>query len=406
MGIRPSARAMGSSARRHLLPAGHADPPPQPTILLSIAGLTPQVITETLYALLVARPHPVPIREIQVITTTAGERRVREALLAPGTGYFHRFRREFGLPGNRIRFDASCIRVPRDPAGRPIQDVRTPADNALVADFILSVVRELTADPATALHGSVAGGRKTMGLFLGVAFQLLARPQDRLSHVLVWPPEMEGNPEFYYPPPKPATYTVQGKRINSRDIRVELAEIPMLLLRERVQAVDLGTASYTSLIAQAQRELDRLALPPQAALEVHSRSLRIEQRAVRLTPLEFAVYALFARRRAAGCGRAGCSGCEQCSLPATAFLDVAVRKEILGVLEKLGVRDERARTLPGWVKDGDERFLQVRSRLNRKIRDALGPGRWVGSYQIVSHRMPGALSRYLVPLDPSRIGIG
>jgi hypothetical protein len=58
------------------------------------------------------------------------------------------------------------------------------------------------------------------------------------------------------------------------------------------------------------------------------------------------------------------------------------------------------------VKDGDERFLQVRSRLNRKIRDALGPGRWVGSYQIVSHRMPGALSRYLVPLDPSRIGIG
>lgn len=55
------------------------------------------------------------------------------------------------------------------------------------------------------------------------------------------------------------------------------------------------------------------------------------------------------------------------------------------------------------MKDGDERFIEVRSRLNRKIRDALGPGRWVACYQISSRRAPGALSRYTIALEPSRI---
>lgn len=403
---RPGAGTTGSS-EAHPPPAVNRRPQsPLPTSLFSVAGLSPQVITETLYFLRIRSRPPVKVHEIRVVTTTAGEQRICGQLLRPGDGWFHRFCSEYGIPAGSIQFDPSCILVPWRPDGTPLDDVRTPADNALVADFIVSLVRDLNRDPGTALHCSVAGGRKTMGLFLGIAFQLFARPQDRLSHVLVRPSEMEGHRDFFYPPSRPMTYTVNGRAIRSRDIRVELAEIPVLLLRDRLREVDLESQSYTALIAQAQRELDRLALPPRLVLDSRSRSLCIEQRSIRLTPLEFAVYALFAGRRAAGCGRPGCLGCERCSLKATAFLDDAIREEILGVLEKLGVRDERMRTLPAWLKDGDERFLEVRSRLNRKIRDALGPGRWVASYQIISRRSPGALSRYLIPLDPSRIGIG
>jgi len=400
---RPRAGEMGSiETWRSPAPVGSAQAC-LPTVLLSVSGLTPQVITETLYCLLVSSHPPVPVREIRVITTRPGRERVKEQLLHPVRGQFHGFCRDYGITRGEIKFDTGSIIVPTTPDGHPLEDVRTPAENVLVADSILSLVRDLTRDPNTALHCSVAGGRKTMGLFIGIAFQLFARPQDRLSHVLVRPPAIEGHAAFFYPPPRRTCYEVDGRRVRSQDVRVELAEIPVLLLREKAQAADLEKLSYSVLIAGAQHELNRLAAPPAVLLDPVSRSLRIESGSVRLTPLEFALYSLFARRRAVICGKPSCPGCEQCSLEARAFLDTAFHQEILALLEKLGPRDERARTLPGWTKDGDERFIGVRSRLNRKIRDALGPGRWVTQYQINSRRTPGALSRYAILLEPSRI---
>ena len=293
--------------RRRSAPSSSVSPS-SPALLLSVAGLSPQVITETLYCLIKSSGRPLPIREIRVVTTHAGEERARELLLHPQDGWFHRFCRDFRIPPGSIRFDSSCILVPKGQDGRPLHDDRTPADNALVADFILSLVRDLTRDPGTALHCSVAGGRKTMGLFLGIAFQLFARPYDRLSHVLVWPPEMEGHLDFFYPPPRPTTYTVNGRAIHSRDIQVELAEIPVLLLRERLQAVELERYSYSALIAHAQQELDREVVPLPLILDSKSRSLRVESHTIRLTPLEFSVHSILASRRAA-CGRDNCPGC-------------------------------------------------------------------------------------------------
>ena len=75
-----------------------------------------------------------------------------------------------------------------------------PADNDATADAITERLRAFTADPETALHVSIAGGRKTMGYYLGYALSLFGRPQDRLSHVLVSPP-FESHPQFYYPSP-------------------------------------------------------------------------------------------------------------------------------------------------------------------------------------------------------------
>ena len=53
---------------------------------------------------------------------------------------------------------------------------------------ITNLIRAFTADPESALHVSIAGGRKTMGFFLGYALSLYGRAQDKLSHVLVSPP--------------------------------------------------------------------------------------------------------------------------------------------------------------------------------------------------------------------------
>jgi len=248
-----------------------------------------------------------------------------------------------------------------------------------------------------------------MGLFLGIAFQLFARPGDRLSHVLVWPPEIEGHREFFYPPPRPTTYTLNDKRIHSHDIRVELAEIPVLLLRERLQAMELERQSYSALIARAQQELDRLAAPPPLVLDGRSRALRIGGNEVPLTPLQYAVYRLLTGRRAQGCGNVECDGCPQCSLEAREFLEAAVLDDLRECLSRLGVWDERARSLQGWRGargEAGESFLQVRSRINGRIRRALGAGRWTDRYCIASRRRPGSLARYFIPIEPTRITLG
>jgi CRISPR-associated protein (TIGR02584 family) len=338
---------------------------------------------ETLYCLLVQRRPPADVREVHVLTTTVGKRHVCEELLSPRDGWFPRFCRDYRIRRARIRFSARTIHVLTGANGTLLDDVRTPEDNGRVADAVLALVRDLTRDPAMALHASVAGGRKTMGLLLGIAFQLLARPQDRLSHVLVSPPALEGHRHFFYPPPTPTVYRVRGGEVRSRDVRVDLAEIPVLLLRDHVQAIGVGQRSYSDLITLAQRALDRQAEPPALLLDARSHSVQIAETAITLTPLEFAVYALLARRRLAGCTRADCPGCERCALRIDAFLDAKTAGLLREELEKVPAHDDRAKTLAGWDPakgDPRERFLQVRSRINRKFREALGAGRWVDHF--------------------------
>jgi hypothetical protein len=189
-----------------------------------------------------------------------------------------------------------------------------------------------------------------------------------------------------------------------------MAEIPVLLLRERLSPRDLETLPYSALITRGQRELDRLVSPPNLVLDAPSRSICIAEHTAFLTPLEFAVYSLLAKRRAAGCGNADCPGCPDCSLEAGAFLDTATIEAIRTGVQMLGARDDRTRSLQGWKLTQDrgpqERFLEIRSRINRKVRQALGPGRWADRYCIQAHRTPGALSRYCIPIDPRQIVAG
>lgn len=206
-------------------------------ILLCVTGLTPQIVTETLYGLAVAREPAWLPDEIHVVTTTTGRQQVVLNLLtdqASGEpGWFHRLRRDCHLPA--IDFDASHIHVIADAQGRPLDDIRTPADNEIAADFITGVVRDLTRDDTSTLHVSIAGGRKTMGYYLGYALSLYGRAQDSLSHVLVSEP-FENNRGFYYPTPYPLPIHVRhGDKeltFDARDGRVEMAEIPFVRMRD------------------------------------------------------------------------------------------------------------------------------------------------------------------------------
>ena len=64
------------------------------TTLLALCGLSPQVITETLYALIMEGKKP---DAIKVITTREGKESINAHLLNPETGQFYQLLREFGI---------------------------------------------------------------------------------------------------------------------------------------------------------------------------------------------------------------------------------------------------------------------------------------------------------------------
>src|SRR5579885_2566058 len=168
-------------------------------VLVAVCGLTPQVVTETLWALHHRTP-PIHPAEVWILTTERGRRKCREALLAP-SGAVARYVREY-RPRPGPRCGPAQVIVLKGADGRPLDDVRSERDSRAIADQLAEFLRRQTERVHTRLHCSVAGGRKTMGVLLAAALQLYGRPEDRLYHVLVTP-EFESLAAFYFPPKEP-----------------------------------------------------------------------------------------------------------------------------------------------------------------------------------------------------------
>ena len=87
-------------------------------ILVAVSGLSPQIVTETLYSLAVASTCPFVPTEMHLITTSGGAEKARLGLLSGDPGWFHRLCKDYSLPP--IRFDADTIHTLTDAIGKPL----------------------------------------------------------------------------------------------------------------------------------------------------------------------------------------------------------------------------------------------------------------------------------------------
>ena len=225
--------------------------------LIAVIGNTPQVMTETFWALSVQRH--VPIDEVFVMTTTKGKATCQKRLLDEGR--FEKMLVDCDIDPDTVDFDAYHILVFEDAEGKPLDDIRTSEENRLARDKIFNKIEEWTRDPNVALHCSLAGGRKSMGFILGAAVHFFGRPQDQLYHVLVSMPEIErSDASYYYQPKKPEPIVffnrntgreepliVGGKEVMSDAVSIELAEVPFCRLRDVVQFVAPGQYTEDTL---------------------------------------------------------------------------------------------------------------------------------------------------------------
>lgn len=204
-------------------------------ILLCVVGMSPAVVTETIYGLF-QRQEPFVPTEIHIMTTTAGREKVVETLL--DTPRIQQLYQQFGYGDVLPRFDVGYVHVPNNATGQALEDIRTADDNAAIADDMLTLACDLTSDAQSAVHASISGGRKTMSYYLGNIMSLVGRPQDRISHVLATEP-FEFNPNFFYPgqqsPDTIEVHTQNGTAYRpASEAKITLSDIPFVALGTRL----------------------------------------------------------------------------------------------------------------------------------------------------------------------------
>lgn len=259
-------------------------------ILFLVTGMTPQIITETVWAL-ACDPNKtdkwIP-DEIHVLSTEDGLNQIRATLFDEQV--FAKLKSDYPVL-THTKFDKESLHViSKD--GIALKDLKTPADNELAADMICQKVREFTQDDNVNLHVSIAGGRKTMGFYAGYALSLYGRSQDRMSHVLV-DSDYESAIGFYYP--TVSDYFVEqrftGKRFNAKDAKIWLANIPFVRMRSSLNPDDMiANKDFSTVVEMINVSLQPIAL----TLDSKNRTVTIEGKTCKLTPKEFSVYLLSA----------------------------------------------------------------------------------------------------------------
>ena len=320
-------------------------------ILLCVAGVSPSVITETLYALVKQEPAFIPT-EIHVVTTLVGVQRL--GVLDQG-GVLRRFCADFGLkdmPKDWLKIHSIMS------TDGIIEDVNSVENSVLCADLLASLVQKFTADTDSILHASLAGGRKTMSFYLGYLMSIYARPQDVLSHVLV--DKQYECSDFYYPREE-TVVTASGEALDAKEARVSLISLPILSARDNLSQAFLQRITRFGEIKSYIRQMQH---PPSIHWERGKASFMLHGgTTLELPPLQAAFYQLLLCKTEVN---------ERVSW--TAF-DTALFLKLLRPLTSPGRFQDVKKT---WgVGEGDQhelspRISEVVSKINKRLTDILG----------------------------------
>jgi CRISPR-associated protein Csx14 len=369
-------------------------------ILLAVCGLTPQVVTETLYVLHQQGRMPSAVR---ILTTRAGKDAVNAHLLNPTDGHYCRFLSEYGIPRDSVDFSFEHVLAVRDENGREIDDIGGEDDSEAFLKACMEAAFAATRDPEAAVFFSIAGGRKTMGTCLALAAQFYARPQDRLFHVLV-SPEFESSREFFYPPARSRPMQLKDAKgqpfvKESRYARVTLVPLPFVSVRDRISPAMLRTPEEPAALLLSLIREQR----PTLIVDIPARKLAWKGVELDMPPALLALYGFFAlRKKEAACVRDNCRDCAECYV---SFQDLSsVQGRISELYDRIaagGPASDRSET--GIAALDSQNFQSYKSKIAGEIKRAFG----VYESPKIEIASEGARPnvRYGIPLSRERIRV-
>lgn len=197
-------------------------------ILLAVMGTSPQVLTETLYAIhMQGKPFP---DEVYIITSANARAKTIEWMFEKGQ--IEHLKAHHNLPD--FKFELSHILLMEHDDGEAVFDGSEEEDQRSIADSITRIVAKFTEDDNCRIHASIAGGRKTMAFYMGYAMSMFGREQDTLSHVFV-SKDFEFSDQFFFPTLTDNYIAKNNMVLNTKDAKVTLAEIPFVRMQNMVE---------------------------------------------------------------------------------------------------------------------------------------------------------------------------
>jgi CRISPR-associated protein (TIGR02584 family) len=348
--------------------------PPKHT-LIAVTGMTPQVVTETLYGLMVQKK--IPISEVFVITTAEGKAALMGELrvqLPPLVNEIQRMCAQYLL--RQPAFDpARHVLVAREESVE-LHDIRSDRENQLFPNLITDFIRTKASEPDTVLHCSITGGRKTMSVAMASALSLFGRKDDVMYHVLV-SKAFEDSKKFF-----------PENEEESRQLVI--AQVPYLHLLEKLPLLrEYPRASFSELVSIAQGEIDQLLNLPRLIFDRSSRTVLVGSQRIRMKPFPFAFYLFCAKQRK----------------PLNAGKRFGARNwnRLWNLYEQIapayGHKERVKRSMAG--NGRAELLMKAASTVRRTLRQTLGEG--LARYYAVTTVGEYRQARYTILLDRSKI---
>jgi len=385
---------------------GHMNTKPFREILVFVAGSTPQIITETIQAMAL-RHEPLHMDDIFIITTNHNRQKIVRTLVEEGR--LAAMCREWNIPPLHIS-DSSFV-ILSDQEGNPLDDIRSADENELAGDLIAGFLRDKASDPGTRLHCSLAGGRKTMSFYMGLAFQLFARQWDRLYHVMV-SPDFELLEDFYYKPRE--NQIIQARRRDGSQLElhtdravITLTELPQICLRDKLPPTSGGVRE---LVAQGQKSIDSSSIQLPVTVNLSERTLYIGPILIELPPAQLALYTAFLRLKLGPCkfsGRDYCQECIACFIPLVDMSSEPFLEAMADDYKAIYGGDELKRDdqLEKWQNSLDSSNLRQQiSKVNRVLKEELADETMHPFYLISCNKKYGG-SRYGIRVEKGKIQI-
>ncbi|PSW96633.1 CRISPR-associated ring nuclease Csm6 [Photobacterium iliopiscarium] len=256
-------------------------------ILISVMGTSPQVLTETLYALFTqGKVFP---DEVYVITSENAKQKLVKHLI--DDQQLNKLFAEYDMP--YIEFNQSHILLMKDGSGEPIFNGKREEDQNYIADSIMKIIASFTQQQDTRIHASIAGGRKSMSFYMGNAMSLLGREQDILSHVFI-SEEFEFCDQFFFPTKQDNYIEIKKDNhtfnLNTRDAEVILAEIPFVRMRHLIDGnllQKIDQTSFSKTVASINA-LNRCGFT--LVMNDKAKTLSVNGVDIKLTPKEYSYY--------------------------------------------------------------------------------------------------------------------
>lgn len=351
----------------------------QNNILVSVSGLTPQVITEALYFLSVKKK--IRINEIYVITTQKGKKVLQGKANIPGTmnttlkkeiselcKHYKIVEPKFDLSGKHI------IAAKEESAELP--DIRTDVHNQLFPNKIAEFIKQKTAKPENVLHCLITGGRKSMSVHLAGVLSLFGREKDKLYHILTSEKfEFKG----FYPKTK--------AEIKS----LELSEIPYVRLRSLISPSlsqkELSNKTYIDFVRYTQSRLSLVYENKYLLIDLPKRSLIFNDKSVTLEPLQLGLYCLIIQKYFA----------EKKPVKIQELISHQFGKELNDFLKEFIPLYHESDSPRNWRNKGldDTAFRSKRSKINQKIKEFIDDLNLAENFMISSNKVYGETSYFI-----------